>query len=120
MTNRTALPRTIEGQVAVTPELNAEIVTWWDSLSEQEAIIAALEAVEYHQFQDRPTYVAQKPWKWAAEAYTLRPQAECYVCGHMREQHDDPGDCSVDNCDCRDFEPFPAGSTRGRRWPTDG
>ena len=89
--------------------VSVEARVWWHTLSEQEAIIAALEAVEYHQFADKPTYVAEKPWKWAAEAYALRPFAECYVCTHPKEQHEYEAEgCQLeDGCDCREFEPYP-------------
>lgn len=102
----TDLPRTEEGQVALPPSVTDETQRWWVSLSDQDRIITALEAVEYHQLPDKPTYVAEKPWKWAEEAFALRPWAECYVCTHLRELHD-PEECQVEDCDCSEFEPFP-------------
>ena len=97
---------TDEGQVAVPPRVTDEAQRWWDSLSDQERIIAALEA----NHGNEPTYVAEKPWKWLAEAYALRPQAECYVCTHLKEEHFDPyvtEGCQREDCDCPDFEPYP-------------
>ena len=88
------------------PTIEDAALSWWALLTDQETIIAALEAVEYHQHPDRPTYVAEKPWKWMEEAFALQPQAECYVCTHLREQHE-RDDCEVEDCDCRDFQPFP-------------
>ncbi len=111
------LPRTEEGQVALPPRITKEMLGWWVSLGDQGCIIAALEAVEYHQRTDKPTSVAEKPWKWIAEAYALRPQAECYVCTHLKEQHEYEAEgCQVeDGCDCRAFEPFPVESEVGVR-----
>jgi len=40
---------------------------WWDGLTDQERIIAAL-AVEP---PDPPCDVAENPWKWLQEAYEL-------------------------------------------------
>ncbi len=86
------------------PQMPDEVRAWWESLDDQERIIAALET----DHRDEPTYVAEKPWKWAEDAYALRPQAECYVCTHLRELHNDTfAVCAAEHCDCNEFEPFP-------------
>ena len=40
---------------------------WWDTLTDQERIIAALSTGP----PDDPCDVAEKPWKWIQEAYEL-------------------------------------------------
>ena len=100
-------------ELPATPAMPKEVRTWWASLDDQERIIAALETDHC----DDPTYVAEKPWKWAQEAYALRPQGECYVCTHLREPHEDvyvTKGCSVDDCDCSSFEPFPQSQKTGK------
>ncbi len=46
---------------------SAEAAEWWATLGPQERIIAALMTEP----EDDALYVAQKPWKWAQEAYDL-------------------------------------------------
>ena len=50
-----------------------EVRNWWVELNDQERIIAALDVV-YENASifgfPHPGGVAEKPWKWAAEAYS--------------------------------------------------
>lgn len=52
------------------------IETWWIELSDQERIVWALRANEGDGFPDGPIYIAQKPWKWAIDAYVLAHSEE--------------------------------------------
>lgn len=69
-------------------EVGDEAADWWGDLPEQEQIIAALQAYfvgdsdfdgDMLPLTDKESdilYVAEKPWKWAAEAHRLRQKLE--------------------------------------------
>lgn len=57
---------------------SGKVASWWESLDDQERIIRVLKAGEDSgctwERDDSPSYMAEKPWKWAAEAYNFAEQ----------------------------------------------
>jgi len=50
-------------------DIPPEVRHWWGTMTDQERIIAALTAYENGLLDDAPSYVAEKPWKYAQTAY---------------------------------------------------
>ena len=56
-----------------------QVLIWWGGLTDQERIVWALRENEIGNLwagADQPSYVAEKPWKWANEAYDLAHSPE--------------------------------------------
>lgn len=53
-------------------ETEPEAEVWWATLSDVERIRCALLALEYGFTNDKPSYIAEKPWRYIEEAWRAK------------------------------------------------